>query len=122
MFLAICAFNTLSICVLTFIKSPTNFMALLYGEIKLPTCNKSAHRTLLLTLFQLLKPSIVNVEWRDTLFSKRKHGKENTAFFDEKYFNHGNWSNQVYWNQRYCLLDLVLGYYVNLVWYRPILI
>jgi hypothetical protein len=59
MFLAICAFKTLSICVLTFFKSSAYFTALLYGEMKLPTCNKSAHLTLSLTLFQVLKPLIV---------------------------------------------------------------
>jgi hypothetical protein len=32
----------------------------------------------------------VNIEWRGTLFSKRKHGKENIASFDEKYSNHEN--------------------------------
>jgi len=65
---------------------------------------------------------MVNVGWRGTLFSKRKHGKQNIASFDGEYSNQGNWSNQVYWNQRYCLPDSVLGYSASLGWYGSILI
>jgi len=55
------AFNTLSISLLTFIKSSADFTALLCGKVGLLISIKSAHLTPSLTIFQLLKPSVVNV-------------------------------------------------------------